>query len=450
MDGLPTVQYLNIGQEYEAAEDEKNVAKSLRNYVIALEKDLDLFGGMEVTNVKETRTKGRGNRTPFVTLGCVNEGCPFYCKWTRKPKESERLWKISKLTMHEGEHNTTRERGSKRKARRSTSSRDGFSNKLAKVTDVEHDLLPIMSAAVQNMTEEMDTVIMDIGGTGSRAALFSSSAELLVKAEGPGANPYRVGKAETARIITHLLHQLSVKSIDRLVIGMAGITCPDSLDSVRSGIAASGVSIDKHYAWLMSDAELTHIAAFGFGGPDAATGVLLIGGTGSIALARPVGNPHAIIRAGGLGYKCGDEGSGHWIGIKLLEQCSQTPDLELALCNELNVSAEQLQLVEPSIVAVALDTLSSSYIAAANVAAEAGVHLTNLCVEVQGLNQDLSRVKCYGSVLKKSRYVRHAFQQALNGTGFQDEGDVGDVLRESAPALIELQGFPIDPSKPLA
>ena len=87
----------------------------------------------------------------------------------------------------------------------------------------------------------------------------------------------------------------------------------------------------------MSDAELTHIAAFGFGGSDAASGVLLIGGTGSIALARPVGNPHAIIRAGGLGFKFGDEGSGHWIGLKMLEQCSTTPDLELALCNELNV-----------------------------------------------------------------------------------------------------------------
>ena len=125
-------------------------------------------------------------------------------------------------------------------------------------------------------------------------------------------------------------------------------------------------------------------------------------------------------------------------------------DLEFALCNALNVSAEQLRQVEPSIIAVALDTLSSSYIAAANIAAEAGTHLTNLCVEVQGLNHDLSRVKCYGSVLKKSRYVRHAFQQALSNTGFQDEGDVGDVLLESAPALIELQTYPIDLNKPLS
>ena len=154
-----------------------------------------------------------------------------------------------------------KERGSKRKMRRKTTADDAFRSKLAKVTEDEHDL---PSAAVQNMTEEMDTVIMDIGGTGSRAALFSSSAELLIKVEGPGANPYRVGKAETARTITNLLHQLGLKSIDRLVIGMAGITCPDSLESVRNGISASGVSIDKHYAWLMSDAELTHIAAFGF------------------------------------------------------------------------------------------------------------------------------------------------------------------------------------------
>ena len=40
---------------------------------------------------------------------------------------------------------------------------------MAKVTDDEHDLL---SAAVQNMTEEMDTVIMDIGGR-AHALLYS-------------------------------------------------------------------------------------------------------------------------------------------------------------------------------------------------------------------------------------------------------------------------------------
>ena len=50
-------------------------------------------------------------------LGCVNKECPFYCKWIRKSAESERVWKISKLTMHKGEHNTTRDRGSKRKIR---------------------------------------------------------------------------------------------------------------------------------------------------------------------------------------------------------------------------------------------------------------------------------------------------------------------------------------------
>ena len=105
-------------------------------------------------------------------------------------------------------------------------------------------------------------------------------------------------------------------------------------------------------------------------------------------------------------------------------------DLEFALCNALNVSAEQLRQVEPSIIAVALDTLVFSYIAAANIAAEAGnTHLTNLCVEVQGLNHDLSRVKCYGSVLKKSRYAAVPFRAAWSNTGFQDERRWGRAQR---------------------
>ena len=71
------MSYLNVGQEYTTAEDEANVSKALRNYVIALEKDLDLFGGLEVTNVRDPRVKERNNRTPYVILGCVNKTCPF-------------------------------------------------------------------------------------------------------------------------------------------------------------------------------------------------------------------------------------------------------------------------------------------------------------------------------------------------------------------------------------
>ncbi len=58
---------------------------------------------------------------------------------------------------------------------------------------------------------------------------------------------------------------------------------------------------------MTTDAELACVAAFG-GGP----GILLIAGTGSIALTR--GESGSVRRVGGLGWRMGDLGSGYWLG----------------------------------------------------------------------------------------------------------------------------------------
>lgn len=58
---------------------------------------------------------------------------------------------------------------------------------------------------------------------------------------------------------------------------------------------------------VMSDIELSHLKAFG-GRP----GILVLAGTGSIAMGRD--NHGKTARAGGLGHRKGDEGSGFWIG----------------------------------------------------------------------------------------------------------------------------------------
>ncbi len=60
----------------------------------------------------------------------------------------------------------------------------------------------------------------------------------------------------------------------------------------------------------ISDVELAHHSYFK-GKP----GILLIAGTGSIAYGR---NKNRVARAGGLGNKEGDPGSGYWIGRRWL------------------------------------------------------------------------------------------------------------------------------------
>jgi N-acetylglucosamine kinase-like BadF-type ATPase len=61
---------------------------------------------------------------------------------------------------------------------------------------------------------------------------------------------------------------------------------------------------------ILSDAELALDAAFGLD----ATGVVLIAGTGSIAIARDPGG--LLDRTGGWGPLLGDEGGGHAVGLR--------------------------------------------------------------------------------------------------------------------------------------
>ena len=71
----------------------------------------------------------------------------------------------------------------------------------------------------------------------------------------------------------------------------------------------------QRLAWrirVTSDAELARAAAFSGG-----AGVLLIAGTGSIALARTQQGKERWV--GGRGWRMGDQGSAHWIGARALE-----------------------------------------------------------------------------------------------------------------------------------
>ena len=292
----------------------------------------------------------------------------------------------------------------------------------------------------------MSIIVIDIGGTGSRA-LFSESTSGKVKVvEGPGANPNRVGKERTSETLLKLIKDLGIESngVDKLVIGLAGISCVDSFEAVRNGVARSGLVVDKDKAWLMSDAELAHIAAFGYG-MQCSDGILLIAGTGSIAIGRP--NPEepstaSIIREGGLGFKDGDEGSGHWIGFKLKDLSESNAEIKKALLAQLSLGEEDIAGAEPSTLAVTLDPLSATFTDVQCIASEAGQQLAKLCLQLRLQNPGLCRIRAWGSVLKHSSTVRSAFKEGLVGSPLELLGDLEDAMLQSVPALQELTDFP--------
>ena len=70
---------------------------------------------------------------------------------------------------------------------------------------------------------------------------------------------------------------------------------------------------------VLNDVDAAHIGAFA-GGP----GILILSGTGSMAWARD--DDGSSFRTGGWGEVVGDEGSGYWIGKRVLEAVSQSID----------------------------------------------------------------------------------------------------------------------------
>jgi N-acetylglucosamine kinase-like BadF-type ATPase len=158
----------------------------------------------------------------------------------------------------------------------------------------------------------MITLGADIGGTSARVVLFNDDTDR-GRAEGPGA-PMRSGDGDRlATTIAELARPLLLRGravrADALIVGASGAGREAERNELQVALER------QRLAWrvvVTTDAELARASAFE-GGP----GVLLVGGTGSIAVSRDErGTPR---RVGGLGWRMGDQGSAYWIGARALE-----------------------------------------------------------------------------------------------------------------------------------
>jgi glucosamine kinase len=152
----------------------------------------------------------------------------------------------------------------------------------------------------------------DVGGTSARVALFDGDSER-ARVEGAG-GPMRSGQgAALASLLAQLSRPLLLRSghvrADALVVGAAGAGRESERRELQEALGA------ERLAWsviVTTDAELARAAAFA-----GAPGVLLIAGTGSIAVARDATGQAR--RVGGLGWRMGDQGSGYWLAARALE-----------------------------------------------------------------------------------------------------------------------------------
>ncbi len=163
---------------------------------------------------------------------------------------------------------------------------------------------------------------IDGGGSKLRVAIVNAKLEALTALEAGPVNPSLIGRIEAAARIQDGLRR-ALKRTGR---------AQDCIAAVGAGIA--GASNQHSGAWLRvvlqpilpasrlvasSDLEIALVGALA-----RRHGILLLAGTGSAALGvRPDGRR---LQVGGWGYLLGDEGSGFWIGSRLLRRVAERED----------------------------------------------------------------------------------------------------------------------------
>ncbi len=162
---------------------------------------------------------------------------------------------------------------------------------------------------------------VDGGGTRSRAVVVDAETREVGRAEGGPSliDPLRPGEA--AGVVAALVREAASAAgrglpVRGLWAGLAGAGPPGPRAAVRSALEDTGVAAG---VVVGGDVEGARADAFGDG-----PGILLVAGTGSVALARDPSGKRAMV--GGWGAALDDEGSGYRIGLDGLRAVMRSAD----------------------------------------------------------------------------------------------------------------------------
>jgi len=205
------------------------------------------------------------------------------------------------------------------------------------------------------------------GGQSSTVARLGNAHETLATGSGPPADlvgEARDGARQRESLVAALdaacdaAHLARTTRVRALVAGISGFDA----ESVPPDLAARADRVR-----IVHDTEIAHAGAL-----DGAVGIVVIGGTGSVALGNDV--PETFVRAGGWGYFFGDEGSAMWIARTALRRAmlrfdrdepSALGDLALASFGAPSLRAIQHafahgELPRPTLAAFASDVLDAA------------------------------------------------------------------------------------------
>ena len=163
----------------------------------------------------------------------------------------------------------------------------------------------------------MKIIAIDAGGTKARFALFDENGVMLKSVEHPSLHPLQVGYTKMAQALRFGVDSLCEnEKVDFISFGLAGYGMnPKIRKSIENAIKRKFPT--EKYS-IQSDVDCALMSAL-----KGSDGVMIISGTGSIALSQYKGQRS---RVGGWGYWIGDEGSAFWIGKQVLSVFSKMAD----------------------------------------------------------------------------------------------------------------------------
>jgi N-acetylglucosamine kinase-like BadF-type ATPase len=156
---------------------------------------------------------------------------------------------------------------------------------------------------------------IDLGGSGTRAALVAADGSVLATGRGPSglwggaATRPAAGRRHLARALNAALAPIAARAGREAGVVFAG----------TRGLSVAGrresLYLELRTRFPSADVQVANDALIGlWAGLAGQPGVAVVAGAGSIALARSDAGVEG--RAGGWGYLLGDEGSGYWIGCQ--------------------------------------------------------------------------------------------------------------------------------------
>ncbi|HVG21129.1 MAG TPA: BadF/BadG/BcrA/BcrD ATPase family protein [Blastocatellia bacterium] len=289
-----------------------------------------------------------------------------------------------------------------------------------------------MSLGIKALPSSQETYFLGIDGGGTKTHVVITDAQCRVVGEGFGgaSNPLRVGLEEAVSHIGQAVAEacaqarVKLQQMSSACAAIAGVNHPIHYHTMKDALdQALGLGVLE----LVTDARAALEGAL-----DGHAGVVLIAGTGSIAMGMNDAGEQA--RSGGWGPTISDEGSGYDIARRALKAVISSFDgrsprttLSERILDKLRISsAADLPgvIYNSDSEAVEIASLAEVVAAAARdgdevargILAGAGRELGELVLSVVrrlGLQSRPFRVACVGSVFKSGELVLAALREAV-------------------------------------